>query len=257
MERVHFASFDIETIPHPELPEGCIPVFDPATVAIGNLKDPAKIEEKINTARKFFERDQNLKASTDPDRAMICCFCGYDSETRSWTELFAKDPKEERALLFQAWEWIGNALMRSIPLVSFNGKNFDLPVLMKRAMLQDVYVPPSSYSKVAGNRYAGQDRHHVDLMLALGNPTPFSSRPEVKSFDYYLARFGFEGKPEGWDGSKVYPAFLEGWFEDIQVYCRTDVELLNALFRRVQPWVLEPRPEYKMEPITHSAESED
>jgi hypothetical protein len=83
---------------------------------------------------------------------------------------------------------------------------------------------------------------HIDLMLTLGTRIAFSSKPVVKPFEFWLAYFGIGGKPQGWDGSMVWPAFKDGWYEDIQVYNRIDVELLTKLFLRVEPWVLdEPR----------------
>lgn len=233
-DRIRFGSFDVETIPRPDLPPECVPQFDPDSVALGNLKD----SEKIGAARIKFDHDQQKKASTDFDRLMVCCFCAYDSAKDLFTELFAKDLNEERDLLFQAWEWAETQKENESTMISFNGRNFDAPALYRRAMLQDVRAPLSLYRQMAGR--SAIDRVHLDLMLALGKPSPFSSVPEVKNFEYYLSLFGLPGKIEGWDGSKVYPAFLQGWFEDIQIYCRNDVEALNALFRRVQPWIIEP-----------------
>jgi hypothetical protein len=37
----------------------------------------------------------------------------------------------------------------------------------------------------------------------------------------------------------VFEAFKEGAFEDILLYCKWDVELLNALFLRASPWLLD------------------
>jgi hypothetical protein len=237
MDRIPFISLDIETIPRPDLPPECMPQFEEASVSLGNLKDPAKIREKIDQARAKFNLTLDKKLSTDPDLLMICAFCGYDSATNAFTELFAKNLKEEGVLLEHAWAFIIDAIREEHTLVTFNGRSFDVPALYRRAMLQDVRVPHGLYQRIAGR--TAIDRMHLDLMLALGTPTPFSSRPEIHNFDYYLKLFGLEGKAPGWDGSKVYPAFKEHWFEDIQIYCRSDVEALNALFRRVQPWILD------------------
>lgn len=238
MDRIPFISLDIETIPRPDLPPECMPQFDEASVSLGNLKDPAKIRDKVEAARARFDRTLETKLSTDPDLLMVCCVCGYDSTTDQFLELFARNLDEERTMLDAAWCWIMAGLQQDRLLITFNGRSFDVPALYRRAMLQDVRVPHGVYQRIAGR--TAIDRVHLDLMLALGTPTPFSSRPEIRGFDYYLNLFGIGGKPEGWDGSKVYPAFREGWFEDIQIYCRSDVDALNALFRRVQPWIMDP-----------------
>lgn len=238
MDRIPFISLDIETIPRSDLPPECKPQFDETSVSLGAMKDPAKIREKIARERAKFERRVEKDLSTDPDFLMVCCFCGYDSESDTFLELFARNLHEETSMLVEAWQWVLEGLRRDRLLVTFNGRSFDVPAMYRRAMIQDIRAPHGVYQRIAGR--TAIDRVHLDLMLALGTPTPFSSRPEIHGFDYYLNLFGLPGKAEGWDGSKVLPAFQAGWFEDIQIYCRSDVEALNALWRRVQPWIMDP-----------------
>jgi predicted PolB exonuclease-like 3'-5' exonuclease len=242
---IPFASFDAETIPRQDLPDGCRPVFDESSVALGNMTDPIKIAAKIQKARAQFEAQESKRFSTHPDRCQICAFVGYESSSDTYLEIFAKDLGEERQLLNEAWKWIARQVNEKATLVTFNGKSFDLPVLYRRAMIRDVRtIQKTQYDRITG-RYT-QDLAHLDLMLALGNPTLFSSRPEVESFEYYLSLFGLGAKPEGWHGGRVFEAFKEGAFEDILLYCRWDVELLNALFLRASPWLLD----IPAEPVT-------
>ncbi len=59
--------FDIETGPLPEAElANMLPPFDPAEVKTGNLKDPAKIAEKIAEAEANHRRDFFDKAALDP-----------------------------------------------------------------------------------------------------------------------------------------------------------------------------------------------
>ena len=59
--------FDIETGPLPENELlAMMPAFDPADVKSGNLKDPAKIAEKIAEAEANHRRDFIGRAALDP-----------------------------------------------------------------------------------------------------------------------------------------------------------------------------------------------
>lgn len=233
----HFLAFDIETIPRLDLPASCLPTFDPESVNIpANWGDEAR-QRKIDAERAKFDAGLSRKLGTQPHFCRPCCAVFYNSMTDDFLELYAKDPLEETALIHCAWKEIKEAFDAKIPLVSFNGKTFDLQVLWYRAMTLDVAgVDRAMYDRLTDMRTSNWS--HIDLELSLGIRSPFSSRPEVKSFEYWLAYFGLGAKPEGMDGSKVWPMFQEGWHEDIQAYCRADVELLVALYRRVQAWVI-------------------
>ena len=59
--------FDVETGPLAESElSALLPPFDPAEVKTGNLKDPAKIAEKIAEAEANHRRDFFDKAALDP-----------------------------------------------------------------------------------------------------------------------------------------------------------------------------------------------
>lgn len=237
---------DIETTPGMNLPEECLPKFDELDVSIGNLKDPFKIREKIEAARIKFEQDLSKKMSTDPDLCHVCACVIYNSDTRNFSSAFAKDRDEEYELLDRAWAWIRECLREKIILVSFNGLSFDLPVLFRRAMIQDVSVAPSLIEALTA-RYS--NKVHLDLMQSLAVRNPFSGKLEARSLDHYLKRFCLGAKMEGWDGSKVYPAFLESKFDEILQYCKSDVLNTAALFERVYPWLFVPWREEEINPI--------
>jgi hypothetical protein len=249
----HFVAFDAETIPRDDLPEACLPVFDPETVNIPSNWGEEARAKKIAAERARFEKTLDKKLGVSPELCRPCSICFYDSKRDELLELFAKDREEEVALVNCAWEAIERAYFEGIPIVSYNGKTFDLQVLHRRAMLLDARrVSPSMYHRLVDMRL--ENRAHIDLEISLGIRVPFSSRPIIKSFEFWLAYFGIGAKPEGWDGSKVWPAFQEKWFEDIQAYNRIDVELLSALFRRVEPWVLEEPARHQ---VTRDSESLD
>jgi len=136
------AGLDAETIPSQILPEGCKPVFDPNEVALGNTKNQFKIKLKIQDAKTKFDEKLNKKMATDAALCQVCCFVGYFYDT---TEQKITDKKiaqykspeedgiEEYSLVYEAWDFIKHAFNTRTPIVSFNGKNFDLFVLLYRA----------------------------------------------------------------------------------------------------------------------------
>lgn len=229
-------ALDIETIPHPLAKEsGFLPVFDPSEVKFGNTKDPEKRRVMVDEARLSFEAAAAKKAGLDPDTLMICCIVAYSSYNNTWHEFSFTSEAEERDGLIAMSGLIEASLQNGITVVGFNTKSFDLPAIYRRCMLQDVRFPRSIYSRLT-QRYGGE-KDHLDLMVALGNTSPFSGKIEAKKLEYYLARFGFPGKAEGWSGADVYPAFLEGRHDEILAYCRGDVEALVELYNRVAPWL--------------------
>lgn len=237
MPIIDYASLDIETIPREDLPEGVLPVFDPGTINCNPKWGKEAYDNKIAAARREFEESIQKKVGTHPDLCRVCSIVGFDKHHGEWLELFAKDVDEERSILVAAWEWLFTMHKSGAPLVTFNGKWFDIPVLHRRAMILGVPVAMKAFRAFTA-RYTNP-AVHVDLEEALGVLTPFSSRPNIEKFEYYTALFGIGAKPEGWNGAKVWPAFQQGWFEDILLYNRADVELLNALFERTYPWILD------------------
>jgi DNA polymerase elongation subunit (family B) len=226
---------DIETIPAQSLPEESLPKFDETSVSVGNLKDPWKIKEKVEEARKKFEADLDKKMSLDPDLCQVCCF-GY-GDRKDQQAISARDEESELDLIIDAWEIIGKTYRDKIPVVTFNGASFDLPVLLRRAMLLDISVAPGMVAHLLA-RY--DNWRHYDLMQMLGFRNPFSGKLETHGLDYYLKRFGLGAKFKEMTGADVYPAWKENRHADIMAYCRQDVEMTVALFGRVAPWIISP-----------------
>jgi 3'-5' exonuclease len=232
---VRFSCIDIETIPNQAIPEECVPKFDEASVKTGNLKDPVKIREAIQKARDEFEAGIEKRMSLDPDLCQIVCVVGFDSET-GFEEFRAPDSDCELTALAVAWDWIRERYNDRVPIVSFNGIGFDVPILARRAMIQDISVAPGMLSDLT--RRQEYNTFHHDLMQLLAHRNAFSGKLETKSLEYYLRLFGIGSKTEGWDGSSVYPAWKDGRMDEIVAYCRQDVEMTAKLYLRVMPWLV-------------------
>lgn len=100
-------------------------------------------------------------------------------------------------------------------MVTYNGGNFDLPVLRYRAMIHEVFAP-GMHNRAYFHRYTDDN---VDLCDVLSS---FSYGAKVK-LDELSRIMGLPGKPEGIDGSQVEAYFNAGRIQEIADYCKSDV----------------------------------
>lgn len=147
--------------------------------------------------------------------------------------------KSEREMI-ERWSLVasGAAFKQrdSLRLVDWHGAKFDVPVLQTRAFRYGIQLPwlfellpdqkgtVSGFSKEYRDRYRGK---HDDLSEIWTNRGMFQ-KPHMEN----LARLmGCPGKV-GIDGSKVYEAFKEGRYADIDLYCMQDVIQTALVFQR-------------------------
>ena len=105
-------------------------------------------------------------------------------------------------------------------LVSFNGKNFDLPVLKYAAMKHEV---EAAWLYKMGDKWNNYNQKfsldwHCDLADAFSD---FGASAKVK-MNELCAAFNLPGKL-GIDGSQVMQMFDDGKLQEIRDYCETDV----------------------------------
>ena len=105
-------------------------------------------------------------------------------------------------------------------LVSFNGKNFDMPVLKYAAMKHEV---EAAWLYKTGDKWNNYNQRysldwHCDLAEAFSD---FGASAKVK-MNELCAAFGLPGKI-GIDGSMVTDFFDQGRLQEIRNYCETDV----------------------------------
>lgn len=55
-----------------------------------------------------------------------------------------------------------------------------------------------------------------------------------EGLDEWSQFFGVTGKSDGWDGSKVCPAYVAGRHAEIAAYCAADVAATAALYQIVR-----------------------
>jgi uncharacterized protein YprB with RNaseH-like and TPR domain len=204
---MRYLILDIETLPHPDANQWLEPVQ-----AAANLKDPAKVEASIKERQA--ERDDKL--GLDPDCCVIAAL-GYHVVGRSepCCDVTLGSEKAEGVALEQlAWELTRDA---NTKIVTFYGRQFDLPVLMRRAMYLGVKFPALNL-----DRYRSP---HIDLWDVL---TYHGALRTAHSLKFYAKRMGFTTLDKV-DGGDVRALAAAGNWDAIRDHCLSDVGLTHAL----------------------------
>ena len=202
--------FDVETGPLAESElVAMMPAFDPAEVKCGNLKDPAKIAEKIAEAEANHRRDFFDKAALDPLTGRVVAIGMLDIET---DKFFIIGHDDEARTLTEFWAATRGEMGRNNPLIGFNIHSFDLPFLIRRSWKHRVTVP-------FGIR---RGRYWSDQVCDLRDCWQLGDRQARGSLDSIARHLGVGAK--NGDGK----AFAELWQNDrpkAEAYLRNDIEL--------------------------------
>ena len=125
-------------------------------------------------------------------------------------------PQEEKAII----EQFAGMLRNLDPvLVTWRGREFDLPVLYMRALRHGVGLTRSITD--------------VDLIECVGGHRLFSRAGEELTLDSFSRLIGLPGK-EGFNGSMVEEAVRGGHMEIVKNYCLRDVVSTSYLYLRQQ-----------------------
>lgn len=224
---MQFCVIDIETIPSTTLPKDLIPQFDPSSVKLGNIKDVEKGNQKLQAEKTKFDGALDKKMSLDPNLCEVVCFVVYDSTFNRTAMRTSPDPE----VVNDAWNFIKTGYLAHIPLITFNGIAFDLPVLWHSAMRYDIPVSAQMYSDLT-KRY--DNRYHYDLCEILA--TWDFGKKKTKPLDFYLKLFGI-GEKTG-DGSEVYGWWQNKEYDKIREHCEADCRLTAKLFERLKSYIV-------------------
>jgi DNA polymerase elongation subunit (family B) len=107
-------------------------------------------------------------------------------------------------------------------VITFNGRNFDVPFLMLRSAL--LKIKPAK--NLVGKRY--DSSLHIDLLEQL----TFFGLTRKFNLDFYCHAFGIESpKSKGISGMDVKNLYEAGRVKDIAVYCGEDIFATYQLYR--------------------------
>lgn len=123
----------------------------------------------------------------------------------------------EKELLEKFWDMVKTYKQ----IITFNGRNFDIPFLMTRSAINGVRVSRN----FMGYRY--NPKEHCDLMEQL----TFYGATRKFNLDFYAKSFGIKSsKDEGIDGSMVGELYRQKRYLDVARYCHRDLLTTKGLY---------------------------
>lgn len=182
------------------------------------LKDPAKIEADLN------EKTEEALSTMclDSDYADIICVGVYDlheekkhlfspEEFAKWLNGLEKVDKNDRMGASKTKRY------QSYRICTFNGRNFDLPILIKHGIRHGIEYPYEWMVNLL-DKYKGTA--HIDLMEKLSMVWG-----KNKSLDQYLQIYC--------GVAKTLIDFKEASEEEIKAHCSEDLDNTKLLFEKV------------------------
>lgn len=208
-----------------------------------------KFESLSETQQEFLfryaekEKDEDLRQEKReeairylnlyPFTASICSIALLNIDTEKILVLYKSDDEEkwevtekklkysgmtEMNMLISFWNYVKNAKQ----IISFNGRQFDLPFLMLRSAILKV-KPSKNFLK---SKYNSND--HIDLLDKFTN---FGSTKKF-NLDFYCKSFGIESpKTKGITGMEINELYNSGKVKEIAVYCGEDVIATYELYK--------------------------
>lgn len=191
------------------------------------LKDPDKIEESKKKAEQKF----GLSAMTGK-----IILIGILSDTKI-TDDFAEvgdmyflqlglDGTTEKENLVAFWNIISNGLARGERLVSFNGKQFDMPFIFARSIIHQI-PRPQALRTIDDFVSKYKNMLHVDVFNVFNNVGKQSEWANIIGISPDLAS----------DGQFISEWFEAGDFERIKEKNKLDLVELASIFRLMEAWV--------------------
>ena len=156
--------------------------------------------------------------NTETEHSMVL-FEGNDTKEWQSEETGVKySSYSEAEMLTLFWEYAKKA----DSVVTFNGRNFDIPFLMIRSAILKI-KPSGNFIK---KRY--DNKSHIDLLEDLTN----YGITKKFNLDFYCKSFGIESpKSHGVSGMDVKQLYAAGKIEEIATYCAHDVEATFQLYK--------------------------
>jgi len=213
--------FDIETIPDANLIRNTLHV-DGSDIEVSNI---AMNEQKEKNGSTFLSL---------PYHKIVCISAVIADEFGMFQKVSSIEGNDEKEMVKNFLSFLDR---HNPKLISFNGRSFDIPLLMIRAMKYGLTC--NSYFEVENRelgkskwdnyRYRFSDRFHVDLMDHISE---FGASRGLK-LDVLCSLIGAPGKYDV-HGDQVFELFYDNEIEKIKEYCESDVLNTYWLFLRYE-----------------------
>lgn len=155
-------------------------------------------------------------------RVVEIAVCVVTSEGKVETLKPLRTTADERTLLHAFWGGFGRH--SGTRLVTYNGRRFDVPVLVQRALASGVSPGP-----IFTGDYRQRFRDsHLDLMEVISDYGTSTSLSQHEM----ATMLGIPGKI-GVDGGDVRTLWADGKVADVAAYCTCDVATLTLCFARM------------------------
>lgn len=222
---MNYLFIDLETFGHePEKPEVQMPTAD--DVRVGNLKDPRKIQEKIDKELPRLQAEARQKVDSEFDKewrknALKSLHCSVICAAVAWND----EPVQsvaggDYAVMETLDALLENIDPQNIAVIGHNLAFFDAPIIYHRAIK---YGFKNLFHVFNFKRYDPRMMDTQQMFAGTDYKTHYSMN-DVAEF------LGLGSKTEGMDGSKVHDEYLAGNMDKIVEYCREDVKLLRKIF---------------------------
>jgi len=204
------AVFDIETGPLPETELATLaPLFDPAEVKMGNLKDSAKISARLAEAEANQRREFLENAALDPLTGRVLAVGLLYPDSGEYVVIGHDD---EAHLLQEFWGRCKWEMGRVNQLIGFNVTLFDLPFVFRRSWKHGLPIP-------FGFR---RGRYWSDQVVDLRDVWQLGDRHARGSLASIAQHLGLGCKT---DSGKSFAALWEADRSKAVAYLRNDLEL--------------------------------
>jgi DNA polymerase elongation subunit (family B) len=215
---------DIETIPN----ESMVAVLPEPEVKLGNIKDAAKIEEKI----KEVKQKQIADMALSPLTGRICSFAMYGESENFFQAIPEISDSAEIELITSILNKlvIGNAEGSNI-IITWNGNDFDFPYIYKRACILKIPLP----NYCPGLRYwikKYDNLVHHDIMMELCN----WNKADRDNLDFVGKVILGEGKTKR-DYSEYVNLIKTGQGNQIGLDNLNDAEHTYKIFKTFEPYL--------------------
>jgi hypothetical protein len=224
---MNYIVFDIETAPlDEETLLASAPTFDPSSVKVGNIKDPALIAEKVKKAEAKHKEDILSSAALDPLTGWVCAV-GYWFED-GWHSFSTTKAENEADVLRDFWRtWAKhNDGQNFTRFIGHNIFEFDLPFIIARSWKVGVPVP---YNAVKfGHKYPNYHNSFACTrqMWLLGRKSGGSSLDSVAKC--------LIGQGKNGEGADFYKLLCgDSTKEQAMAYLKNDLELTAKVAYRL------------------------